>query len=179
MKIIIYGANETGSIIATEFFEDHDIIVIDPDLKNLEKFSNLDLTTICADASNINILKEADIKNCDVFIACTNIDEGNIVACLMAKQLAPVIAICFVSKKECRNSLRLIREEHTKSHPLYIDHVIWPEQLLTQEILDIPKNSTINLEEFIAIAHKNNLNKNCVGFCTSAKVNFERIKKHA
>lgn len=137
MKIIIYGANETGSIIATEFFEDHDIIVIDPDLKNLEKFSNLDLTTICADASNINILKEADIKNCDVFIACTNIDEGNIVACLMAKQLAPVIAICFVSKKECRNSLRLIREEHTKSHPLYIDHVIWPEQLLTQEILRI------------------------------------------
>ena len=28
MKIIIYGANEVGSLIATEFFEDHDITVI-------------------------------------------------------------------------------------------------------------------------------------------------------
>ena len=80
MKIIIYGANETGSIIAAEFFEDHDIIVIDPDSTNLETFNNLDLTVTCADASNINTLKDADIKNCAVFIACTTIDEGNIVA---------------------------------------------------------------------------------------------------
>lgn len=137
MKIIIYGANETGSIIATEFFEDHDIIVIDPDVKSLEKFNNLDLTVICADASNINILHEADIKNCDVFIACTNIDEGNIVACLMAKQLSSATTVCFVSKKECRDSLRAIREEHNKNYALYIDNVIWPERLLTHEILRI------------------------------------------
>lgn len=137
MKIIIYGANETGSIIATEFFEDHDIIVIDPDAKSLEKFNNLDLTVICADASNINILREADIKNCDVFIACTNVDEGNIVACLMAKQLSSATTVCFVSKKECRDSLRAIREEHNKNYALYIDNVIWPERLLTHEILRI------------------------------------------
>ena len=43
MKIIIYGANETGSIIATEFFEEHDVIVIDPIQKNLESFSRLDV----------------------------------------------------------------------------------------------------------------------------------------
>ena len=137
MKIIIYGANEMGSIIAAEFFEDHDIIVIDPNAKSLEKFNNLDLTTICADASNMNILREADIKNCDVFIACTSIDEGNIVACLIAKQLSSAETVCFVSKKECRDSLRVIREEHSKSHPLYIDNIIWPERLLTHEILRI------------------------------------------
>ena len=137
MKIIIYGANEMGSIIAAEFFEDHDIIVIDPDSKSLEKFNNLDLTTICADASNMNILREADIKNCDVFIACTGIDEGNIVACLIAKQLSCAATVCFVSKKECRDSLRVIREEHRENHPLYIDNVIWPERLLTHEILRI------------------------------------------
>lgn len=137
MKIIIYGANEMGSIIAAEFFEDHDIIVIDPNAKSLEKFNNLDLTTICADASNMNILREADIKNCDVFIACTSIDEGNIVACLIAKQLSNAETVCFVSKKECRDSLRVIREEHSKSHPLYIDNIIWPERLLTHEILRI------------------------------------------
>ena len=137
MKISIYGANEMGSIIATEFFEDHDIIVIDPDAKSLEKFNNLDLTTMCANAGNINTLKEADIKNCDVFIACTSLDEANIVTCLMAKQLAPITCVCFVSKMESRDSLRIIREEHTKDYALYIDNVIWPERLLTQEILRI------------------------------------------
>lgn len=137
MKIIIYGANEMGSIIATEFFEDHDIIVIDPNKTSLDKFNNLDLTTICADASNINILKEADIKNADVFIACTNIDEGNIVACLIAKQLSDAKTVCFVSKKECRDSLRTIREEHNRNYALYIDHVIWPERLLVHEFLRI------------------------------------------
>ncbi len=135
MKIIIYGANEMGSIIAAEFFEDHDIIVIDPDSSSLEKFQNLDLTTLCAEASNMNVLKEADVKNCDVFIACTLNDEANIVACLMAKQLSNAQNVCFVSKKENRDSLRQIRDEHSKIHPLYIDTVIWPERLLTQEIL--------------------------------------------
>ena len=53
MKIIIYGANETGSIIATEFFEDHDIIVIDPDSSRLEKFNNLDLATIVGDRKSV------------------------------------------------------------------------------------------------------------------------------
>ena len=99
MKIIIYGANETGSIIATEFFEDHDIIVIDPDSSRLEKFNNLDLATIVGEASNINVLKEAGIKDADVFIACTCLDEANIVACLMAKQLSNAQTACFVSKK--------------------------------------------------------------------------------
>ena len=137
MKIIIYGANEIGSIIATEFFEDHDIIVIDSDAARLEKFNNLDLSTIVGEASNINVLKEADIKNADVFIACTCLDEANIVACLMAKQLSNAQTACFVSKKECRNSLSIVKESMQKEGALYIDYVIWPEKLLVQDALNV------------------------------------------
>ena len=36
MRIIIYGANEMASAIAVEFFEDHDVIVIDPNQKNID-----------------------------------------------------------------------------------------------------------------------------------------------
>ena len=40
MNIIIFGATELGCLIATEFFEDHDITIIDKE----EKFTNnLDL----------------------------------------------------------------------------------------------------------------------------------------
>lgn len=149
MKIIIYGANETGSIIATEFFEDHDIIVIDSDAARLEKFNNLDLSTIVGEASNINVLKEADIKNADVFIACTCLDEANIVACLMTKQLSNAQTACFVSKKECRNSLTIVKESLQKEGALYIDYVIWPEKLLVQEIFKIVTvPDALNVEDF-------------------------------
>ncbi len=149
MKIIIYGANETGSIIATEFFEDHDIIVIDSDVSNLEKFNNLDLATIVGEGSNINILKEAGIKDADVFIACTCLDEANIVACLMAKQLSNVQTACFVSKKECRNSLSIVKDSLQKDGALHIDYVIWPEKLLVQEIFRIVTvPDAVNVEDF-------------------------------
>ncbi len=142
MKIIVYGANEVGSLIATEFFEDHDVVVIDPDSAKLENFSRLDIASICGDAFNLNILKEADIKNCDVFIACGILDEGNIVGCLMAKQLSSKTkTICFVSKKETHDSLRAIREDVAKENKedaaVHVDHVIWPEKLLTQAIFRV------------------------------------------
>ena len=41
MKIVIYGAGDIASIVATEFFEDHDIIVIDPDIEKLNQFPSL------------------------------------------------------------------------------------------------------------------------------------------
>ena len=69
MKIIIYGANEMASSIAVEFFEDHDVIVIDSSQKNLELFSKLDVGVICEDALNLKLLKDNQLSDCDVFIA--------------------------------------------------------------------------------------------------------------
>lgn len=137
MKIIIYGANETGSMIAAEFFEDYDITIVDPDPEKLEKFDRLDIASICGAPTNLNVLKEADIKNCDFFIACDVEDEKNIVACLIAKQLSCTKIVCFVSRKECQDSLRTIRDDVSKDSAIYIDNVIWPEKLLTQEIFRI------------------------------------------
>ena len=42
MKIIIYGANEIGCIIAAEFFEDHDIIIIDQEKNRTDAFTTPD-----------------------------------------------------------------------------------------------------------------------------------------
>ena len=111
MKIIIYGANDMASAIATEFFEDHDIIVIDPNQKNLEGFSKLDIGIIAADALNIKILRNAEIKDADVFIAVSNDDESNIIACLMMRQISNAQTICFVNKKESMESVNSLKDE--------------------------------------------------------------------
>ena len=137
MKIVIYGAGDIASIVAAEFFEDHDIIVIDPDAEKLNRFSQLDLSTVVGDASNINILSKADIKNADVFIASSEVDEANIVGCIMTKYLSCAQTVCLVSRKECKNSLKIIRDNAFKEDDININFVVWPEELLTREIFSI------------------------------------------
>ncbi len=136
MKIVIYGATEIGCLLATEFFEDHDITIIDKEENRTDEFNKLDISFVQGNASNIDVLKNADIKNADVFIACTSIDEANIVACLAAKKYGQVRTICFVSKEEYRKTLNF-EKSHDNFCDFFIDYIIWPEELLTQEIFRI------------------------------------------
>lgn len=136
MKIVIYGATEIGCLLATEFFEDHDITIIDKEENRTDEFNKLDISFVQGNASDIEVLKNADIKNADIFIACTAIDEANIVACLSAKKFGGIRTICFVSKEEYKKTLSF---EKNNEHfcDFFIDYIIWPEELLTQEIFRI------------------------------------------
>ena len=136
MKIIIFGANELGSMIATEFYTDNDITVIDDEKFKVDAFNKLDVGFISGNASNIEILKQANIKDADVFIACTASDELNIVACLTAKRISTVRTMCFVRKEEYKSSLGLAKDAEYNCD-FYIDNIIWPEELMTQEIFRI------------------------------------------
>ena len=105
MKMIIYGATEIGCLLATEFFEDHDVTIIDKEENRTDEFQKLDISFVHGNASDSDILKLADINSADVFIACTNVDEANIVACLSAKKMSGIRTICFVNKAENKNVL--------------------------------------------------------------------------
>ena len=122
MKIVIYGATEIGCLLATEFFEDHDITIIDKEENRTDEFNKLDISFIQGNASDINVLKCADIRSADIFIACTAVDEANIVACLSAKRVGGVRTICFVSKEEYKNTLNFERNDYTGD--FFIDYII-------------------------------------------------------
>ncbi|MBO7672813.1 Trk system potassium transporter TrkA [bacterium] len=136
MKIIIYGATEIGCLLATEFFEDYDITVIDKEENKTEEFKKLDIGFIQGNPSDIEILKQADIRNADLFIACTNNDEANIIACLTAKKFSGIRTISFVAKEEYSNVLNFDRADLSLCE-FFIDEIVWPEELLTQEIFRI------------------------------------------
>lgn len=136
MKIIIFGANEVGFMIASEFYTDNDITVIDDEKNKVDAFNKLDVGFISGNASNPEILKQARIKDTDVFIACNDSDELNIVACLTVKRLSKSKTICFVRKEEYKTSLSVTKDADY-SGDFYIDNVILPEELLTQEIFRI------------------------------------------
>ena len=136
MKIIVFGANDIGSMIASEFYTDNDITVIDDEHNKNDIFNKLDVGFIAGNGSNIEVLKQADIKNADVFIACTQSDELNIVACLTAKRISTVKTMCFVRKEEYKSSLGIAKDAEYNCD-FYIDNIIWPEELMMQEIFRI------------------------------------------
>jgi len=136
MKIVIYGATEIGCLLATEFFEDCDITLIDKEENRSEEFDKLDISFVSGSATDLKVLKRADIIGADVFIACSGLDEANIVACLTAKKISGVKTICFVSKKEYQNAMAQDKSNEYLSD-FFIDNIIWPAELLTQELFRI------------------------------------------
>ncbi len=148
MKIVIYGANETGSLIAAELFEDHDIIVINDEDSPCANIQKLDIEYVQGSGANISVLESVGIKDADIFIACSDNDEANIVACLTVTNMTKLKTVCFVSKKENVESLSLVRGSKYQRE-LMIDYVLWPEELMTQEIFRIiTVPNAIDVENF-------------------------------
>ena len=148
MKIVIYGANEIGCLLAVELFEDHDVTVIDKEENRLDDFNKLDISFVYGSAMNINVLETAQIEDADLFIACTDNDEKNILSCYSAKRISQAKTVCFVSKEDCIESLNILKGS-TYHNELYLDLVIWPDELLTQSIfriITVPK--AIEVENF-------------------------------
>ncbi len=148
MKIVIYGANETSCLIAAKLYEDHDIIVIDDGADSNNEIQKLDIEYVQGSGSNIATLESIGIKDADIFIACSDNDESNIVACLTVTNMTKLKTVCFVSKKENVESLSLVRGSKYQRE-LMIDYIIWPEELMTQEIFRIiTVPNAIDVENF-------------------------------
>ena len=137
MKIIIYGASEFGYLIANEFYLKYDVIIIDSEENKTDELDKLDISYICGNATDVDILKQAAPKPDDVFIACTPNDELNIVACGVVKKLSKSKTICFVTKEEYKKTFIALRDSVDAPASTVIDSVIWPEELLTEEIFRI------------------------------------------
>lgn len=136
MKIIIYGATETGYLVASELFEKHDITIIDIHESLPDEFHKLDISFVSGNGSNVNVLDAASIKDADIFIACSNLDEANIVSCWTAKKISGIETVCFVSNMEHFESLVSPTQSMYQTE-FDINYVIWPEELLKQEIFRI------------------------------------------
>ena len=89
MRIIIAGAGDVGTHLAKMLSSElHDIVIIDYNEENLKGIdATLDIMTITGKATSFEVLKEAQIKKADLFIAVTNSEETNITSTIIAKRL--------------------------------------------------------------------------------------------
>ncbi|MBQ7449795.1 Trk system potassium transporter TrkA [bacterium] len=148
MRIVIYGANDMGCLLAVNLFEDHDVTVIDKEENRLEDFDKLDISFVYGSGISPVSLEAAQIKDADVFVACTNNDEGNIISCYSVKRMSQAKTVCFVSKEDCLESLNILKGS-AYHNEMYLDLVILPDELLTGEIfriITVPK--AIEVENF-------------------------------
>ncbi len=131
MRIIIIGGGQIGYALAKALAPQHSVFVIDHDPGAAEPFGNLDVDFLLGSATSANLLRRANVESADLLIACTGLDEVNIVACSIANGLGHPETICFVSKDDF---LRPLGDGDSLREHFGIDRIIWPEAQLADDI---------------------------------------------
>ncbi len=139
MKIIILGAGQVGSSVASALVsEANDITVVDSESQCLQALQDrLDLRTVVGHASHPDVLKRAGAEDADMILAVTNSDETNMVACQVAYTLFHTpTKIARVRARDYLNHPQLFTQE-----ALPVDVLISPEQVVidyVQRLIEHP-----------------------------------------
>ena len=136
MKIIILGAGQVGASLAENLVgENKDITVVDTSIERLQNLQDrFDLRVVQGSGSSPNVLAEAGADDSDMLIAVTNSDEVNMVACQIA------FTLFNVPKKIARirsQSIVMHEQELFNSNAFPIDHIIAPEKLVSDYIVQL------------------------------------------
>ncbi len=89
MKIIIMGCGRVGARLASLLDEDgHDVTVLDIDTYSFRRLpSSFGGTALFGNGIDEEALKKAGIEEADVFVAMTQGDNRNVMACQIAKHV--------------------------------------------------------------------------------------------
>ncbi|WP_150305624.1 Trk system potassium transporter TrkA [Pseudomonas saliphila] len=138
MKIIILGAGQVGSSLASELAsEANDITVIDTDAVRLRDLSDrLDIRTVVGRGSFPTVLRHAGADDADMLIAVTSSDETNMIAC----QVAYTLFRTPTKIARIRESAYLARGGLFHNDAIPIDVLISPEQAVTTYIKRLIEN---------------------------------------
>ncbi|TVP44114.1 MAG: Trk system potassium transporter TrkA [Mongoliibacter sp.] len=141
MNIVIAGAGDMGYHLSERLsFENKDITLVDLDKDALDYASaHLDVLTVLGDATSIEILKNANVANANMFMAVTTSEKTNILAAILAKQLGAKRVIARV-----RNHDYLNPEHDQYFKNIGIDNIISPTMLCSGEISRMIKNSVFS-----------------------------------
>ncbi|UCH80441.1 MAG: Trk system potassium transporter TrkA [Nitrospiraceae bacterium] len=89
MRVIIVGAGEVGFQLAKFLSaENIDVVVIDKNKAKLKRISDeIDVALTEGEGGSPSVLKNAGADEADILLAVTDMDETNMIACLVAKAM--------------------------------------------------------------------------------------------
>lgn len=134
MNIVILGAGKTGSYVASTLAEEeHNVILIDKDVKALEQVGReSDVATIHAAAPSWKLFEDLIENKPDLFFAATGDDETNLVSCSIAKNIGFPKTIARIQARDYLNHSRL-----DFGRLFFVDYFIGPEILAAQDLFKL------------------------------------------
>lgn len=131
MRIVIAGAGAVGYHLARELgVEGHNIAVIDVDATKLEYLRDrLDVLTVQGGATERTALEAAGTGDAELFIAVSNQDEVNMLACAAAHKLGVKRTLARVRNKDFTGSRPLVDPVN-----LGITRFINPDEIAVESI---------------------------------------------
>ncbi len=141
MKGIIVGAGEVGYNIADRLSrEGHDITIIERDRSRERLLADkVNALVIHGNGASAEVLQEAGIEKADIFVAVTDQDEVNLVACMTAEEFK-------VPRKIARiKSFEYGQEEGKLNAAKFgIDLLINPQMVVAEEIFHVIQYTAAN-----------------------------------
>ena len=145
MYVIIMGGGRVGLTLANLLILDgHDVTLIENDSSLCGNAAlELDALVICGNGTNTKTLEEANIGQCDVFVAATGNDETNLLSCILVREYDIGKVIARVSNPDHEEAFRKVG----------IDAVINPERTAArylEKLITRPK-----IADLIVLGHGN------------------------
>lgn len=146
MKAVIVGAGEVGYHLADRLSkEGHDITLVETNLDHVTYLQDrLNCNVIQGHGSSAAVLEDAGIQSAELFIAVTNVDEVNMMACILASEYGVPRKIARVNSSEFLSSGGMLNAEK-----LGIQLLINPPSVVGEEIAKMVSYSdTVEVAEF-------------------------------
>lgn len=141
MKIIIGGAGEVGFHLAKLLSNEmNDIVIVDMDKDKLSMIENsLDVMAFRGDITSFKALRDVGVKDADMFISVTHLQNTNLTSASIAKELGATRTLARISNPEF-----LYKENQFWVQGMGIDALISPEKLAADEIYSLVQQSAFN-----------------------------------
>ncbi len=132
MRIMVVGSGAVGYHLSQKFSaEGHEVILVDTDQKKLRRLEReLNVMPVCGSGASARVLEDAGIQTTDLFIAVTDSDEINLLACIISKNYNVTKRIARVRNEDFYSHSASLNEK-----ALGIDLLISPDQALSEEIV--------------------------------------------
>jgi len=138
MRIMIVGAGQVGYHLSEKLsVEGQEVVLVDQDEAKLRRIErDLNILPVHGSGASARILEEAGIDQTDLFIAVTDSDEVNLVACIISKQYKVKTRIARVRNEDFYSPGTQLTEK-----ALGIDLLISPDLAMTEEIMRLTRIS--------------------------------------
>ncbi len=134
MHIVVIGAGEVGSFLAERLSrEGHDVAMVERDPERLEALTRrVDVLGVRGGGASPAALRDARVDRSALTVAVTDVDETNMLACKLARQLGTKAAMARIESPE----LRAATSSQIR-HDMGIDLVIDPDAETAEQILEL------------------------------------------